>query len=1306
MSEMIGRELGAYRILEQIGVGGMSTVYKAYHAAMDRYVAVKVLPEQMSADPELRKRFEREAKTVARLEHAHILPVYDYGQASGRLYLAMRFVEAGTLKERIAGRLLPLVEANRILRQVGSALDYAHRLGVVHRDVKPSNVLIDSQGDCYLTDFGLARILETSARLTATGVGVGTPAYMSPEQGQGKAADARSDIYGLGVMLYEMVTGQVPYQAETPLAVVLQHITAPLPPPRSIRPELPDEVERVILKAMAKNPDDRFQTAREMTEAFDAAVRSAQQVEMAVPPPAAPFPVVPVVSEQAARPKWYQSRWVRIGGGIAAGIIVLAILFILFSRIPLKVQIAGGRLEVVQVVETPTPTQPIPAAATSTPLARAATATATTSAHTATPSIAPTHTPRQPTPAIFVTGTGCRIAYGLDGDIYVQDCDGGRVRRLADVPTHDAVPAWSPDGQTIAFSAESAIGAADRKLYLIDADGTNLRQLTVGEPDDTDPAWSPDGEWIAYMSGCNLRLIRPDGSDRHLLLDAADLFCAAQVSWSPDGQRIAFHSVTATPSEIWVVNRDGSDLHLVRSLETSIQGVGQAGWSPDGQQIAGWYDLGDVLRAFIINADGSGEIQITEGADIPWSWFPCYWPQWEGVPSAETTPAASPCRVAYLEDENVYVRNCDGSGVRQLTFLQSGGHWGSEALSWSPDGQFIVFQSAHERQPGNDPSLYLIQSDGSNLTRLTFGDHHDRFPMWSPDGRRIAMHRNCNLVTIAPDGSDEQVIVPSSNEMCPGTVAWSPDSRQLAFVSWHDPFPDDLNFILFVINSDGTNLRKLAKFEGGVVPAWSPDGKQIGIEEMGNAYLLNADGSGEMVEVESVPDAWYSQYWPQWDGETQTVQARAFAEPILAAIANRAPDVQDDFSDPESGWSVQSDSDGQMGYKDGEYMVQASPGKGTSGNRNLAYADFVVEFDARFVSGEGESSAWSLIFRNSPSQWRDRYQMLVNQSGQVGLLVDSADETGYWAIPFEKADLKPASETNHFLVIAQGPYIAIYVNGQPLGLAHDDRYGSGQLSFGASSNRQEVTTRVHFDNFKLWDIANLTQPPATATPTAQPTNTPTPSPADLARAFAEPILAAIANRTPDYEDEFDDPTSGWPTGATAGEDEWGYQEGAYAISSRGCIGVNLNQERYFSDFVLEVKGKFVSGDWGAWHVLFRDSPGTIAWPYLIHYGVGFYPNGGFRVWEHNDGEQINLMDEFGQATNFSQGFATNRLTLVVRGTRIAVYTNGEPAWIAEDTSSDQGKIQLGVCSSDASLLKVHFDDLKLWDISDLAPSAP
>ena len=239
-------------------------------------------------------------------------------------------------------------------------------------------------------------------------------------------------------------------------------------------------------------------------------------------------------------------------------------------------------------------------------------------------------------------------------------------------------------------------------------------------------------------------------------------------------------------------------------------------------------------------------------------------------PMLAPTPIAD-CRIASLKaDGNVYVHNCDGTGEMQITNLSSTLPPGvsNQMLSWSPDGKYIVFQSIHEREPGNvNPLLYRVKADGSDLTRLTFGDRHDRFPVWSPDGKLIAFHSNCTLKTIIPDGSSEKTIVAAGTAegtgICPNTIAWSPDSKQLAFVSWYDPFPEGKKNILYVVNSDGTELRKLVEFDEAKSPTWSPDGKQIGIENE-EAYLYNADGSGEPVKDFSIPASWHPWYWPQW----------------------------------------------------------------------------------------------------------------------------------------------------------------------------------------------------------------------------------------------------------------------------------------------------------------------------------------------------------------------------------------------------------------------------------------------------------
>jgi hypothetical protein len=298
MPDLIGHTLGQYRIVEHIGLGGMATVYKAYQPALDRYVAVKILPAYYAHEPGFAERFVREAKAVAKLTHPHVLPIYDFGQQDELSYIVMQYVDAGTLKDML-GRPTSLTMATDIVEQIAEALDYAHERGIIHRDVKPSNVLMDRGRWVLLSDFGLAKMVEGSIQLTGSGVGVGTPAYMAPEQGQGLKVDRRADIYSLGIILYEMVTGGVPYSAETPMAVVVKHITEPLPLPHTINPDLPEGVERVILKALAKTPDDRYETAGKMAAALRKVVAGLDTALAEATPAVAGAPVAaPTILEE------------------------------------------------------------------------------------------------------------------------------------------------------------------------------------------------------------------------------------------------------------------------------------------------------------------------------------------------------------------------------------------------------------------------------------------------------------------------------------------------------------------------------------------------------------------------------------------------------------------------------------------------------------------------------------------------------------------------------------------------------------------------------------------------------------------------------------------------------------------------------------------------------------------------------------------------------------------------------------------------------------------------------------------------
>jgi eukaryotic-like serine/threonine-protein kinase len=265
---LVGHTLGTYQLVERLGQGGMATVYRAYEPTLDRYVAIKILPQFFARDRNFTQRFRREARAVAQLDHPNIVAIHNYGEEGGITYIAMRLVEGGTLKQ-VRGQAYPPDRAIKLIQPIARALDYAHKRGIIHRDIKPANILI-AEGDWpMLADFGLAKMAEASQKLTGTGVGVGTPMYMSPEQGQGINVDHRTDIYSLGIMLYEMLTGDVPFRADTPMGVVIKHITAPMPMPRSINPDIPEPLERIILKATAKSPDQRFQTANEMSEVLE-----------------------------------------------------------------------------------------------------------------------------------------------------------------------------------------------------------------------------------------------------------------------------------------------------------------------------------------------------------------------------------------------------------------------------------------------------------------------------------------------------------------------------------------------------------------------------------------------------------------------------------------------------------------------------------------------------------------------------------------------------------------------------------------------------------------------------------------------------------------------------------------------------------------------------------------------------------------------------------------------------------------------------------------------------------------------------
>jgi eukaryotic-like serine/threonine-protein kinase len=337
MSDLVGQSIGQpvrglarYNILEMCGIGGMSYVYKAYDTLLEREVAIKFIRADMIQPALLErmlKRFDREARSLAKMLHPSIIPIYDYGEHNGSPYLVMPFISGGTLRE-LTGKPYNYRDAARLILPVARALVYAHSQGIIHRDLKPLNILLTPTGDPMLSDFGIAKILEgEDASLTGSGVSIGTPEYMAPEQGQGLKVDGRADIYALGVVFYELVTGRKPFTADTPLAIILMHINAPLPDPRHYVKDLPAEVEQVLFKALAKKPEERYQAMAEFAAALDwlahtsieahndafnpsqrpnPDARPVQKMEQAMNPPAQGEGPVPVTNKEpvpVARPR-------------------------------------------------------------------------------------------------------------------------------------------------------------------------------------------------------------------------------------------------------------------------------------------------------------------------------------------------------------------------------------------------------------------------------------------------------------------------------------------------------------------------------------------------------------------------------------------------------------------------------------------------------------------------------------------------------------------------------------------------------------------------------------------------------------------------------------------------------------------------------------------------------------------------------------------------------------------------------------------------------------------------------------------
>ncbi len=495
-------KLGRYEIRGELGRGGMATVYRAYDPLFDREVAIKVLPPHLMEDPQFRKRFEREARIVARLEHPAIVPVYDVGEENGQLFFVMRYMSGGSLADRLKKGPFSLQETFRLLEHLAPALDEAHSKGIVHRDLKPANILFDASGLPYLSDFGIAKVI-SGQQTTLTGdFIVGTPAYISPEQAKGEAVDRRSDIYALGAILYHMLSGQPPYQADTPMSLALKHITEPPPDILQVNPSLPPALAALIRKAMAKDPSERFTTASALVEAFRNILEGTNPAFLQEVAPTMDIPASTVRHAAVSSGRRPAFLWPLLAGALVVLLIVFSLVGIGTLRRtarPVQPTITSTSLPVF----TPTRAVAMPPA---TPMA--------TSTVTIAVLAPPSPLPPSPTPSPTATATPYRppviggadaVALVASNEIWLASLDGQRVEQL----THDRAAKrnleWLPDRKHLLYITGKCINVLNvenqenRTLTCIE--GANL--LEAVRP-------SPDGKWLALVVDRELYIVPLD----------------------------------------------------------------------------------------------------------------------------------------------------------------------------------------------------------------------------------------------------------------------------------------------------------------------------------------------------------------------------------------------------------------------------------------------------------------------------------------------------------------------------------------------------------------------------------------------------------------------------------------------------------------------------------------------------------------------------------------------------------------------------------------------------------------------------
>jgi serine/threonine-protein kinase len=804
-----------YRIERELGSGGMATVYLAEDLKHRRQVALKLLRPELGAVLG-GERFLREIHVAAGLNHPHILALHDSGEVDGLLYYVMPYVAGESLRQRLERQTqLSIEEAIEVARQVAAALDYAHRQGVIHRDIKPENILLQ-EGEAVVADFGIARALRVAGgeRLTETGLSLGTPAYMSPEQASGNQdLDSRSDVYSLACVMYEMLAGDPPFTGPTAPAIIARQMVDPVPSLRTVRPTVPEELERAIEQALAKVPADRYDTAGAFVEAAGAAAQ---------------IQVMPTRERRIPHRRAWPRGW-RVGVPVAlagAATITAGVLLLLSDRLgggPPQFTVSNIR----QVTRAPEVEWD--------------------------PAISP---------------DGREVAYaaglGLDMHIFVRDLSGGRSLPLtADRPGRQVHPRWTPDGRSIAFfelgagleagahriprfgGAARAIAPervwathGDRVVY-IRGDSLVVRSVEGGEetfiasvqPGYThSAAWSPDGTKLAYVQGnsswinveglgnvaaSSVWLVGVDGGEPVKVTDDAKLNVSP--AWIPDGRHLLFISNRDGPRDIYAVRVDASRRNWGRPVRVTT------GLSPHSISVSA--DGSKVAYSHFTIRQNIWEIAIPETGSVSLSDAR---PVTEGNQIVENHGLSRDGRWLAFDsnldgNQDIYVMPVEGGEPRQVT-SDPGDDMHPD---FSPDGSEIVFYST--RHGYRD--VFLISADGRSEVRLTDGPGEDYHPSFSPDGLRIAFYRESaahdGVYVMSRDSLGGEWTAPellTRNATCQPYARWSPDGSRIACIPV-------LTQQVWTISLQG---EERLLFDGGAtglswtgIPDWSADGRLI-----------------------------------------------------------------------------------------------------------------------------------------------------------------------------------------------------------------------------------------------------------------------------------------------------------------------------------------------------------------------------------------------------------------------------------------------------------------------------------------------